>query len=154
MAEPTNLNDDVAAIRALAAVLEETGLSEIEIERAGARLRVSRMTTAPTAMHYAPAPALTAPAPSQAAMPTTAPSSNHPGAVNSPTVGTAYLCPSPGSPPYVSAGVQVAAGQTLMIVEAMKTMNEIKAPRAGKVTDILIGDSQPVEFGQILMIIE
>lgn len=140
-------------IRELAGILEETGLTEIEIERDGARLRVSRQGGgAPVA--YAPATAASAPASAAAPASTAAPANDHPGAVKSPMVGTAYLSPSPGAAAFVSEGGNVTEGQTVMIIEAMKTMNPITAPRSGKVTKILVSDSQPVEFDEPLLIIE
>ena len=144
-------------IRELAAILHETGLTEIEIEKADVRLRVSRaassvvQTAAPVAS--APAPVASEPAISETGAPARDLSS-HPGAVPSPMVGTAYLAPSPGSEPFIKKGDQVSAGQTLMIIEAMKTMNPIAAPRGGVVAEIVVSDSQPVEFGEPLVIIE
>lgn len=148
---------DSAWIRELAGILEETGLTEIEIEKNDVRLRVSRQGGAP-AFVAAPTPAA-APvpaAPSPAAAPAAAPGaeSSHPGAVKSPMVGTAYLSPSPGAEPFANEGAQVAEGQTVMIIEAMKTMNPIAAPRAGKVVKILVSDAQPVEYEEPLLIIE
>ncbi len=140
-------------IRELAGILEETGLTEIEIERDGARLRVSRQGGgAPAA--YAPVAAAPSPAPLSAPASAAAPAIDHPGAVKSPMVGTAYLSPSPGAAAFVSEGGAVTEGQTVLIIEAMKTMNPITAPRAGKVTKILVSDSQPVEFDEPLLIIE
>lgn len=140
-------------IRALADVLTETGLTEIEIEKNSVKLRVARggmmvsAAAAPAAPAAAAAPADTpAPAPANAA--------SHPGAVKSPMVGTAYMSPSPTADPFVSVGSTVKQGQTLMIVEAMKTMNEIKAPKDGTVKEILAQDAEPVEYGEPLMIIE
>lgn len=140
-------------IRELAGILEETGLTEIEIEKGGARLRVSRQGGAVAA--FAP-PAQAAPAPAAPAQPATpsAPANDHPGAVKSPMVGTAYLSPSPGAAAFAKEGDMVSEGQTVMIVEAMKTMNPITAPRAGKVSKILVSDAQPVEFDEPLLIIE
>lgn len=141
-------------IRELAGILEETGLTEIEIERDGARLRVSRQgggAPAAYALPAAPTPAPAAPAP--VAAPQTA-SNDHPGAVKSPMVGTAYLSPSPGAAAFIREGGDVSEGQTVMIIEAMKTMNPITAPRSGKVLKILVSDSQPVEFDEPLLIIE
>lgn len=142
---------DKELIRELAALLDETGLSEIEITDEGASLRVSR------AGHVIAAGS----APSSASVSTEpgAPAededySQNPGAVLSPMVGTAYIAPEPGGPPFVSVGDAVGEGQPLLIVEAMKTMNQIPAPRAGVVTHILISDAQPVEYGDPLMIIE
>jgi acetyl-CoA carboxylase biotin carboxyl carrier protein len=140
-------------IRDLAAILSETGLSEIEIEKAGLRVRVARQIQVAAAMH---APVMGhAPAASGApAAPAKADVSKHPGLVASPMVGTAYVAPSPGAAPFVKIGDAVSEGQTLLIIEAMKTMNQIPAPRAGRVTQIIISDGQPVEFGEPLMIIE
>ncbi len=141
---------DQDLIRQLAKLLEETGLSEIEIEQDDNRIRVGRGSRAVAAA--APSPA--APAPASAAAPAAADPARHPGAVTSPMVGTAYLAPAPGARPFVEVGSQVKAGDTLLIVEAMKTMNQIPATRSGKVTQILVEDGQPVEFGEPLVIIE
>jgi acetyl-CoA carboxylase biotin carboxyl carrier protein len=142
---------DADAIRELAELLGETGLTEIEIERNGARIRVARhaITTAaaPVAApvaHAAAAPASETP---------TAHKGPHPGAVPSPMVGTVYVAPEPGKPPFVKVGDEVKEGDTLLIVEAMKTMNPITAPRSGKIHEICVTDAQPVEFGQTLLII-
>ena len=148
-------SDDSALIRELASLLDETSLTEIEIERAGLRLRVARNISIAAAM---PAPVVTA-APIAAAAPGTAAAappdlSKHPGAVTSPMVGTAYWAPEPGAKPFIDVGTKVSVGQTLLIIEAMKTMNQIPAPRAGTVIQILIEDGHPVEFGEPLMIIE
>jgi len=145
---------DEDAIRGLAEVLNETGLSEIEVEQKGLRIRVARNVTA-TLSAPAPAhsPAETASAPKPAADPD-ADLATHPGAVTSPMVGTAYRAPEPGAAAFVEVGATVERGQTLMIVEAMKTMNHIPAPRAGTVTAILVENGQPVEYGEPLMIIE
>jgi len=144
---------DRELIRDLAELLTETGLSEIEIEKADLRIRVAR-----NFVQGAPAPlAATVAAPAAApGSPTAAPAdeASHPGTVPSPMVGTAYLAPEPEAPPYVQVGQNVTEGQTLLIVEAMKTMNHIPAPRSGKVTAILIENGQPVEFGEPLLIIE
>jgi acetyl-CoA carboxylase biotin carboxyl carrier protein len=140
-------------IRDLAAILEETGLSEIEIEKSGLRVRVARtlqvVAAAPVAGHAVAAAPSTAPASAK-----TTDVSGHPGLVTSPMVGTAYVAPSPGAAAFVKVGDMVTEGQTLLIIEAMKTMNQIPAPRAGRVTQIIIGDGQPVEFGEPLMIVE
>ena len=148
-------SDDSALIRELASLLDETSLTEIEIERAGLRLRVARNISIAAAM---PAPVVTA-APIAAAAPGTAAAappdlSKHPGAVTSPMVGTAYWAPEPGAKPFIDVGTTVSVGQTLLIIEAMKTMNQIPSPRAGTVTQILVEDGQPVEFGEPLVIIE
>jgi acetyl-CoA carboxylase biotin carboxyl carrier protein len=139
---------DKELIRELAQLLDETKLTEIEIERDGLRVRVGRGTTAVAASVPA-APAAGPAVPAAAADP-----AKHPGAVTSPMVGTAYIGPAPGAKPFVDVGSKVVAGETLLIVEAMKTMNQIPAPRAGTVTKILVEDGQPVEFGEPLMIIE
>src|SRR5277367_6312312 len=144
---------DGALIRELALLLDETSLTEIEIERAGLRVRVARNISIAAAM---PAQAA-AVVPIQGAPGSAAPASdiaNHPGVVPSPMVGTAYWSPEPGAKPFIEVGSKVSAGQTLLIIEAMKTMNQIPSPRAGTVTQILIEDGQPVEFGEPLVIIE
>ena len=136
---------DAAAIRELAQLLKDTGLTEIEIEHNGARIRVSRGGTAV---------AVAAPAPSPAAAPAAATSSGPPaGAVPSPMVGTVYLSPEPGKPAFITVGNSVKEGDTLFIVEAMKTMNAITAPKGGTLKDICVTDGSPVEFGQTLAII-
>ena len=158
---PQAASADSAFIRELAQLLNETNLTEIEVERSGLHVRVARevhVTTA-AAPVYAPAPAAAAPvAVSAVAAAPAAPSgpdySKHPGVVPSPMVGTAYMAPEPGKPPFVSVGTKVTAGQTLIIIEAMKTMNQIPAPRAGTVTQILVEDGAPVEYGEPLVIIE
>jgi acetyl-CoA carboxylase biotin carboxyl carrier protein len=148
---------DGALIRELALLLDETSLTEIEIERAGLRVRVARnvsiAASVPAAAPAAAAPAA-APALAAAAAATTADFSKHPGAVPSPMVGTAYWASEPGAKPFIEVGSKVSIGQTLLIIEAMKTMNQIPSPRAGTVTQILIEDGQPVEFGEPLVIIE
>jgi acetyl-CoA carboxylase biotin carboxyl carrier protein len=147
-------SEDSALIRELALLLDETSLSEIEIERAGLRLRVARNISVATSVPVAvAAPAAAAPvaAGSAAALTDIA---KHPGVVPSPMVGTAYWAPEPGAKPFIEVGSRVTAGQTLLIIEAMKTMNQIPSPRAGTVTQILVEDGQPVEFGEPLVIIE
>lgn len=148
---------DADAIRALAEILTDTGLTEIEIAEKDNRIRVVR-ALAPVQAAVAQAPvAAPVAAPAVAAAPVpAAPAdlSRHPGAVNSPMVGVAYLSPDPSSAPFVSEGQIVSAGQTLMLIEAMKTFNQIKAPKAGTVKSILVASSDPVEFGQPLVIIE
>lgn len=148
----TPVDHDV--IRELARLLDETGLTEIEFERGGVRVRVARQGQPVVAAVAAPrAMAMSTDAPAATGAPA-GDVSKHPGVVPSPMVGTAYLGPEPGARPYVEVGSQVRAGQTLLIVEAMKTMNQIPAPRAGRVVQILVEDAQPVEFGEPLMIIE
>jgi acetyl-CoA carboxylase biotin carboxyl carrier protein len=148
-------SDDSALIRELALLLDETSLTEIEIERAGLRLRVARniSVAATMPMQMAAAPAAL-PAAAVAAAPAAADLSKHPGAVTSPMVGTAYWAPEPGAKPFIEVGSKVSVGQTLLIIEAMKTMNQIPSPRAGTVTQILVEDGQPVEYGEPLVIIE
>jgi acetyl-CoA carboxylase biotin carboxyl carrier protein len=144
---------DQDLIRELAALLTETDLSEIEVEQDGLRIRVAR-TMSVAASAPAPAPASGGATPAARPAPAADDAAQHPGAVTSPMVGTAYVAPEPGAQPFVSVGSQVKAGQTVMIVEAMKTMNPIPAPRGGTVTSILISDGQPVEYGEPLLIIE
>jgi len=145
-------NEDL--IRSLANLLDETGLSEIEIEENDIRVRVARTLTMPAhafpLSHAAPAAGVAAPA----GGPAVSSLENHPGVVTSPMVGTAYRSPEPGAPSFVEVGTVVREGQTLLIVEAMKTMNQIAAPRGGTVKRILVENGQPVEYGEPLMIIE
>ena len=142
---------DAAAIRTLSDLLTETGLTEIEIEHNGARIRVAR---AGAMAAIASAPVMAAPAPVAAPAPGAAPSAGlQAGAVTSPMVGTAYTASEPGKPPFVKVGQQVKEGDTLFIVEAMKTMNPIPAPRSGTVKEICVENGAPVEFGQILLIL-
>ncbi|UAL12884.1 acetyl-CoA carboxylase biotin carboxyl carrier protein [Caulobacter segnis] len=154
---------DARLVRKLADILKDTGLSEIEVEHAGLKIRVAReLTAAPVnyvqaaAPAYAPAPVaaapVAAPAPVAEAAPT--PAAARGDAVKSPMVGTAYLSPQPGADAFIKVGDTVSAGQTLLIVEAMKTMNPISAPKAGKIVEILVEDAQPVEFGEPLVVIE
>jgi acetyl-CoA carboxylase biotin carboxyl carrier protein len=151
-------NDPLEArlIRDLAGILEETGLTEIEIERAGLRVRVARNVSVSAVAAVAPASVVAAPV--SAAPPVAAPkvseTASHPGVVTSPMVGTAYLAPSPGAAAFVKVGDTVKEGQTLLIIEAMKTMNQIPAPRAGRVTKVIVNDGQPIEYGEPMMIIE
>jgi acetyl-CoA carboxylase biotin carboxyl carrier protein len=146
---------DQKLIRDLAGILNDTGLSEIEVEQGELRIRVSRQATFVQAMAApsAPAPAAerSSAAPAADAKPA-APASDK--IVPSPMVGTAYAAPSPGSPAFIEVGQKVREGQTLLIIEAMKTMNQIPSPRAGTVTQILFEDAQPVEFGEPLVVIE
>lgn len=154
-ADKSSKNDDSALIRELALLLDETSLTEIEIERAGLRVRVARNISVAAAVPSAYVPAAVAgPGSPLAQASTAADPAKHPGAVPSPMVGTAYWAPEPGAKPFVEVGTRVTAGQTLLIIEAMKTMNQIPSPRAGTVTQILVEDGQPVEFGEPLMIIE
>ena len=145
-------------IRELAKLIDETGLSEIEVEREGVRVRVARhsvtQVVAGAAPHVPPIPAV-APAPAITSAPLgAADPAKHPGVVTSPMVGTAYRSSEPTAKPFVDIGSTIKAGDPLLIVEAMKTMNQIPAPRGGTVTQILFEDGQPVEYGEPLMIIE
>ncbi len=145
-------SNDSALIRELALLLDETSLTEIEIERAGLRLRVARnVSVAASVPASVQAPAAPPPPAAPGASPDIA---KHPGAVPSPMVGTAYWASEPGAKPFIEVGAKVSVGQTLLIIEAMKTMNQIPSPRAGTVTQILVEDGQPVEFGEPLVIIE
>jgi acetyl-CoA carboxylase biotin carboxyl carrier protein len=155
--EPKELAKQIPAIdhdliRDLARLLEETGLSEIEFEREGLRVRVARQAPTGAAPVHAPTVAVAAEVHSSDAA--SLDPAKHPGVVTSPMVGTAYLSPEPGARPFVEVGSQVRVGDTLLIIEAMKTMNQIPTPRAGTVIQVLIEDGQPVEFGEPLMIIE
>ena len=147
-------SEDSALIRELALLLDETNLTEIEIERAGLRVRVARnisiTASVPANLPVANPAAAAAPA----APATVADVSEHPGVVPSPMVGTVYWASEPGAKPFIEVGNRVAVGETLLIIEAMKTMNQIPSPRAGTVTQILVEDGQPVEFGEPLVIIE
>lgn len=151
---PKHINAD--AVRQLAALLKETGLTEIEYATGAFRIRVARQHTV-----VVEAPAATAASNAPVSTPVAAPAltekaddATHPGAVKSPMVGTGYLAPEPGAPTFVAVGDRVKEGQTLMLIEAMKTFNEIKSPRAGVVRKITIENQQPVEYGDTLMIIE
>ncbi|MFM2150165.1 MAG: hypothetical protein RLZZ187_2471 [Pseudomonadota bacterium] len=147
---------DPAAIRELAKILRETDLTEIELVESDSRIRVARQITvqavaqvaaapvAPAAVAAAPLPAATAP---EAEGP-------HPGTVTSPMVGVAYLAPEPGATPFITVGARVTQGQTVLLIEAMKTFNQIRAPKAGTVTRILVESGSPVEYGEPLLVIE
>lgn len=148
-------------VREIAALISQTDLTEIEVEKGDLRIRVARQVTVQAApmQQFVSAPAAPAPAPvAVAAAPAAAAAavdlSAHPGAVRSPMVGTAYRRPSPGANPFIEVGTVVKAGEKILLVEAMKTFNEIVAPRAGTITHILIEDGQPVEYGETLVVIE
>ena len=147
----SDLPIDSDLVRTLAALLDETGLTEIEYSVGDRRIRVAR-----TAAALASTVAVAAPA--QAEAPAAAPSAvapvDHPGAVKAPMVGTAYIAPQPDQPPFVKLGDRVEEGKVLLIIEAMKVMNQIRAPKGGRVAEILIADGAPVEYGQVLMVIE
>jgi acetyl-CoA carboxylase biotin carboxyl carrier protein len=158
MPEGTGIQVDTALVRELAELLESSHLTEIEVKDGDRTIRVARTAAAVTAGYapaYAPAPAPVAAAPAAAAA---APAGDdwksHPGLVKSPIVGTAYLTPEPGAAPFITEGATVAAGATLLIIEAMKVMNPITAPRAGKIVKILIRGEQPVEYDEPLVVIE
>lgn len=151
---------DVAFIKALAELLNENDLAELSVKRDygdndSLNVKVSKIGAQPVFQQVAaPAPSVAAPAPAAPAAEMPADPAQHPGAVTSPMVGTVYLAAEPGAANFVSVGAQVSEGDTLLIIEAMKTMNHIPAPRAGTIKRILIGDGSPVEFGAPLMIIE
>ena len=143
---------DARLVRRLAAILNDTGLTEIEVERGDLRIKVARnggVVPMPT-VYAAPAPA---PAAASASSARPAEAEHEGDVVNSPMVGTVYLQPEPGAPPFVRVGDTVSEGQTLLIIEAMKTMNPIPAPRAGRIVEMLVADGQPVEFGEPLAVI-
>ena len=152
---------DTGLVRSLADILNDTDLTEIEVERGDLKIRVAREVTMAAPVQYAPAPAQMAAAPAPvAATPAAMPSdpativARSGEEVKSPMVGTAYLQASPEAPPFVAPGDKVKKGQTLLIVEAMKTMNPIQSPRDGVVKEVLVGDAQPVEFGEPLVLLE
>jgi acetyl-CoA carboxylase biotin carboxyl carrier protein len=145
---------DTEFIRKLAKLLEETNLGEIEMADGDRRIRVARPAAAAAPAAAAPVPVPVTVSAAAAATAAANDTSKHPGAVKSPMVGTAYLSPEPGKPVFVHVGDKVTAGQTLLIIEAMKTFNPIKAPKGGTVAQVLIDNAQPVEFGQPLMIVE
>jgi len=144
---------DADLVRKLAELLAETGLGEIEYEDAGKRIRVANPGAAPVGVAAAPAAAPAAAATGEADD-HPADVAHHPGAVTSPMVGTIYMAPAPGEPPFVKAGDQVTEGQTILMVEAMKTFNEIAAPRSGTLSQIVVKDGQPVEYGEVLALID
>ena len=149
-------SDDSALIRELALLLDETSLTEIEIERSGLRLRVARNISIAASMptNFQQVPSASAAPAANAAPADIADLAKHPGVVPSPMVGTAYWSSEPGAKPFIEVGAKVSVGQTLLIIEAMKTMNQIPAPRSGTVTEILVEDARPVEYGEALVVIE
>ncbi len=149
---PGDLAVDNTLVRTLAALLAETGLSEIEYAVGDRRIRVARNAAA-VSLATAAANAA-APAPSGAAAPAEPSLAAHPGAVKAPMVGTVYLSPQPEAPPFAKLGDMVSAGQPLLIIEAMKVMNQIRAPRAGRLAQILVEDGTPVEYGEVVMVLE
>ena len=154
---------DPKLVRKLADILRETELSEIEVEQGDLKIRVARQMTAAPAVSYVPA-AAPAPAPSPLSVPAPSPSSEAAAnatpagppkdAIKSPMVGTVYMSPQPGAPAFIKVGDKIKQGQTLLIIEAMKTMNPIPSPREGVVAQILVNDAQPVEFGEALVVFE
>jgi acetyl-CoA carboxylase biotin carboxyl carrier protein len=144
---------DSGLVRSLASLLDETNLTEIEYENEGTRIRVARQITYGVAAPVAQSAPVAAPVAAVAAAPATDPA-NHPGSLKSPMVGVAYLAPEPGKPNFIAVGDSVAVGQTILLIEAMKTYNPIRATKAGKVTQILVEDGSPVEYGEPLVIIE
>jgi acetyl-CoA carboxylase biotin carboxyl carrier protein len=151
--EPTQGNLDLSIVSALAKIAGHHDLSEVEIEHDGLRVRVARERRAAAPVNYTTAAPIAAAA-ADAATPASASHSERPGAVKSPMVGTAYLRASPEAKPFIEVGSVVKAGDKILLVEAMKTFNEIVAPKAGKVVDIFVEDGSPVEYGQTLLIIE
>ena len=145
---------DIALVRQLAKLLNDTGLTEIEVEADDRKIRVARTMQGASVTMAAPAAPVAMAAPAPVAAPADVAPADHPGAVKSPMVGTAYLAASPEAAPFVSVGDTVKEGDTLIIIEAMKVMNPITATRGGKVTQILIANGQPVEFDQPLVVIE
>jgi acetyl-CoA carboxylase biotin carboxyl carrier protein len=149
----TQINSDL--VRQLAGILNDTGLTEIEYDTGGVRIRVARsvqQTVVASAPVVAAAPAAVAAAPAAAAAP--ADLAKHPGALKAPMVGVAYLAPEPGAPQFAKVGDQVNEGQTILLIEAMKTFNPVKAPRSGKLVQLLVENGAPVEYGEPLAIIE
>jgi acetyl-CoA carboxylase biotin carboxyl carrier protein len=152
------LNVDPALIERLAELLQRTGLTEIELAEGDAKVRVARApqpAVAPIAAKPELPPAAGSASLAGAAQPAPAGASDrHPGAVRAPMVGTVYLTPEPGAPPFVDVGAEIREGQTLLIIEAMKVMNPIRAPRGGRVANVMVSNGDPVEYGELLLIIE
>jgi acetyl-CoA carboxylase biotin carboxyl carrier protein len=148
------LNVDTTLIETLAELLQRTGLTEIEISEGDARIRVAREQPTIAQVPHAPRPVSAAPVSAAAEPAARAAGESHPGAVRAPMVGTVYLTPEPGAAPFVSLGDEIREGQTLLIIEAMKVMNPIRAPRGGRLVQLLVNSGDPVEYGELLMIIE
>ena len=151
------IEPDVELIRALAAVLDEAGLTEIEIGEGASRIRIARTAGAPAVAAPAPAAQLVQAAPLPEDVPPPTPledDASHPGAVTSPLVGVVYVAPEPGGRPFVAVGDEIREGDTLFIVEAMKTMNPVRAPSSGRVTRVLAENGARVEYGEVLLILE
>ncbi len=154
-ARAASTDPEFELIRRLSDILNETGLSEIELDRRGVKVRVARaMTAVATPAQSQASTQQHVSAPAVATAPVRAADGDHPGTVKSPMVGTVYRSPAPGVPPFVDVGVDVKEGQTLLVIEAMKTMNQIPAPRAGRVTHIFVDNGYPVEYGEPLVVIE
>lgn len=147
---------DPEAIRELAKILRDTDLTEIELVEKDSRIRVARQVTVQAVATVAASPAASAAAAAgpAAAAPAAEPDGTHPGTITSPMVGVAYLAPEPGASPFITIGSRVAQGQTLLLIEAMKTFNQIRSPRAGTVTRILVESGTPVEYGEPLVVVE
>lgn len=152
----TKLKADTELIETLAELLQRTGLTEIELAEGDSRVRVARQPQPLLAtLQAAAAPALAASAaPVSRDGDRTLPGEEHPGALHAPMVGTVYLTPEPGAPPFITVGAEVREGQTLLIIEAMKVMNPIRAPKSGRVARIVVGNGDPVEYGELLLVIE
>jgi acetyl-CoA carboxylase biotin carboxyl carrier protein len=148
------LDVDTTLIETLADLLQRTGLTEIEISQGEARIRVARAPAAVIGTVSAGAPAAPAAASAEPAAVRPAAEASHPGAVRAPMVGTVYLTPEPGAQPFITVGADVREGQTLLIIEAMKVMNPIRAPRNGRVVELMVGSGDPVEYGELLLVIE
>ena len=153
---PAKESSELSLIRKLAEILNDTGLTEIELDHKGAKVRVAKMIHSANVVHAGPVVHQAAPvAPASASVPKAAAPVEVAGTpLKSPMVGTAYLCPAPESPPFAALGSMVKEGQTVLIIEAMKTMNQIAAPKSGKLVKINIENAQAVEFGEVLMVIE
>ncbi len=150
---PTGMNIDTALVRELADMLQETGLTEIEVEDGDRKIKVSRGGGVAPVIHHAPAPMAAPAATAAAAAPAPVAPAADPNAVKSPMVGTVYMAPEPGAANFVSVGQAVKEGDTLLIIEAMKVMNPIVAPRGGTISAVLVDNAQPVEFDQPLVVI-
>ena len=144
---------DTALIETLAELLQRTGLTEIELAEGDSRIRVARQPQPVVASVPAPAPAPAGPVTGDEATAHAA-AEEHPGAVRAPMVGTVYLTPEPGAPPFITIGAEVREGQTLLIIEAMKVMNPLRAARSGRIAKLLVANGDPVEYGELLLIIE
>lgn len=147
----TQIDGDL--VKQLAGILNETGLTEIEYDTGSLKIRVAK-SVHQTAVMAAPMPAMGHAVVAAAAAAAPSDAANHPGCIKSPMVGVAYLSPEPGKPPFVKVGDQVAEGATLLLIEAMKTYNPVKAPKGGRVAQIIVADTSPVEFGEPLIVIE